>query len=154
MHKRRLNRIPAYTREFLLTLLVVFSCNRDLTDDPIPVIPFPDLNINLAFPEYQPLMLDGGYKEISKIGVRGVILYRKNATTYIAYERNCSFHPNDACATVNVHTSSLYMTDPCCGSNFSFTDGTPTGGAAWRPLRKYRTVLSGGMLTISNEMVN
>ncbi len=138
----------------VLFIFMVSSCGRDLSDDPIPVVPFADLVINLSFPEYQSLVVDGGFKEISKIGVRGVILYRKNSATYIAYERNCSYHPNDACATVNVHSSSLYLTDPCCGSNFSFADGTPTGGVAWRPLRKYRTELTGGTLTITNEVVN
>ncbi len=130
----------------------VCACSTGPTDDPIPVVPFADLTINLSFPDYQSLAVDRGYKELGSLGVRGVILYRKSSTTYIAYERNCSYHPNDACATVNVHSSGLYMTDPCCGSSFSFTDGTPSGGLAWRPLRRYRTELIGSSLTITNEI--
>jgi len=82
-----------------------------------------------------------------------VILYRSNASSFLAFERNCTYHPNEACATVNVHSSHLYMTDPCCGSSFSFTDGTPTGGVAWRPLRQYRTVVNGGLITVTDEIL-
>ena len=144
--------IISKSRIFLILLLV--SCSRDLTDDPIPFIPFTDIVINLSFPDYATLNVDGGYKEINGKGVRGIIVYRANSSTYQAYERNCSYHPADACATVNVHSSGLFMTDPCCGSTFSFSDGTPTGGPAWRPLRRYRTQLSGVTLTITDEMIN
>ena len=122
-------------------------------DDPIPVVSFPDIVIDISLPSYVSLRTDGGYKE-EKGGVRGIIVYRINAFSFQAYERNCSYHPNDACATVNVHTSGLYMTDPCCGSNFSFTDGSPTGGQAWQPLRRYRTQVNGTTLTISDEPLN
>jgi nitrite reductase/ring-hydroxylating ferredoxin subunit len=122
-------------------------------DDPVPYIPFVDIVINLNLPEYFSLQTDGGYKQISG-GVRGIIVYRINSSTYAAYERNCSFRPNEACATVNVHNSGLFMEDPCCGSSFNFNDGNPTGGPAWRPLVSYRTQLSGLMLTISSEVVN
>ena len=144
-----------YKRPSLVAvLLLMFACSTGPTDDPIPIVPFADLTINLTFPEYQSLAVDGGRKEINSIGVRGVIIYRKNSTSYVAFERNCSYHPNEACATVNVHSSGLYMTDPCCNSSFSFPDGTPTGGVAWRALRKYRTELVASSLTITNEILN
>ena len=137
----------------LLMLLLSVACSTGPVDDPIPVVPFADLTINLSFPEYQSISFDGGTKGINSVGVRGVIVYRKNASSYIAFERNCSYHPNEACATVNVHTSGLYLTDPCCNSTFSFPDGTPNGGVAWRPLRRYRTELSGSSLTITSEIL-
>lgn len=145
--------MKSVSKAVLLFGCMLVACGRDLSDDPIPFVPFPDLPVNLSFPEYQSLAIDGGVKEINNIGVRGVIVYRKDKSTYYAIERNCSFRPNEACATVNVHVSNLYLTDPCCGSNFSF-EGIPTGGTAWRPLRKYRTELNGNVLTISSETVN
>lgn len=138
----------------LILALILVGCSSDLTDDPIPIIPFADFVVNLSAPEYQPLVVNGGYKEIGSIGVRGVILYRQDAATYLAFERNCSYHPNDACATVNVHSSNLFMVDPCCNSSFSFTDGSPTGGIAWRPLRRYETSLVGNTLTITSTIVD
>ncbi|MEJ0056927.1 MAG: hypothetical protein WDN75_15510 [Bacteroidota bacterium] len=145
------------SRILILTFLLISACGRDLTDDPIPIIPFPDATVNLYLPENQPLVVDGGYRTISSVagssvGVRGIILYRKDAANYFAYEINCSYHPNEAASNVSVHASRLYMTCSGCGSTFSFTDGTPTGGIAWRPLRRYRTELSGGYLTITNEI--
>ncbi len=140
--------------KFFLILLSLVGCTRDLSDDPIPMIPFVDVVINLNLPEYLSLRTDGGNKELSTGGVRGLIIYRVSASSYIAYERNCSYHPNEACATVNVHSSGFFMIDPCCSSNFSFTDGTPTGGPAWRPLQQYRTQLNGTTLTISDEIIN
>ncbi len=136
----------------LIYFLLLVGCQPDLSDDPIPYIPFTEIIINLSFPEYASLRTDGGYKEISG-GVRGIILYRINSTSYNAFERNCSFHPNDACATVNTHSSGLYLTDPCCGSTFNFSDGNPSGGVAWRPLRRYRTQLTGTTLSITDEII-
>jgi hypothetical protein len=143
----------------MLSLLTGYSsCSPQLTDAAIPYQPFGEVHINLNLPEYQSLRTDGGWKYLDKVsglsvGVRGIILYRLNASTYIAYERNCSFHPNDACATVEVHSSNLYMQDTCCGSMFSLTTGSPTGGAAWRPLRKYETLLTSSELTITDTIV-
>jgi hypothetical protein len=130
------------------------ACQPDLSDDPIPVVPFADFVVSLSAPEYQPLQINGGYKEINSIGVRGVIVYRVDASTYKVFERNCSYRPNEACATVNVHSSLLYMVDPCCNSSFSFPDGMPTGGLATRPLRQYAVTLAGGQLTITDEIIN
>lgn len=138
----------------LVLLVFGISCQSDMSDDPIPFVAFPDFEANLSAPEYQSLMVNGGFKEINSIGVRGVIVYREDALTYRVFERNCSYRPNEACATVNVHSSLLFMVDPCCNSSFSFTDGSPTGGIAWRPLRRYSASLSGSMLTITDEIVN
>lgn len=140
--------------KFWLLLLTLASCKNDLSDDPIPFSPFNDVVIDLSFPEFLSLNTNGGSKELNNKGVRGIIVYRLDAKTYLAYERNCSYHPNDACATVNVHSSGLYLVDPCCGSTFNFSDGNPSGGIAWRPLRQYRTQLVGTTLTITSDIAN
>jgi nitrite reductase/ring-hydroxylating ferredoxin subunit len=155
----RPNSLRRFFRGSFIAVLLVCGCGRDLSDDPIPVANFPDVTFNIIFPEYQPLQVDHGFKLISKvgavnIGVRGVIVYRINSTSYLAYEVNCSYHPNDAGANVNPNVSGLYMTCAGCGSNFSFTDGSPMGGVAWRPLRRYRTELSGTNLTITSDISN
>lgn len=140
----------------LIIILALFSCEPNLVDDPIPFVSFNDVVINLSFPEFINLNKDGGFKDINNqnAGVRGIIIYRKSSTTYLAFEKNCSYHPNEACATVEVHASGLFMTDPCCGSSFNFDDGLPNGGPAWRPLRQYRTQLNGSVLTITEEILN
>jgi nitrite reductase/ring-hydroxylating ferredoxin subunit len=137
---------------FLLIILTT-GCSPDLSDDPIPFQPFPEILIDLNLPAYIKLKTDGGHMYLNDGGVRGIILYRQNSLTYFAYERNCSFHPADACATVDVDVSNLYMIDPCCSSTFSFSTGEPTGGIAWRPLRKYATSLDTNLLTITDEII-
>jgi hypothetical protein len=142
---------------FLLLILITQfnACTPDLSDASIPFIPFSPIVLNLNLPENIGLRTDGGFRTLksSEGGIQGIIVYRLNASTYIAYERNCSYHPNDACVTVEVHPSRLYMEDACCTSTFSLATGEPTGGPAWRPLRKYETLLTAATLTITDTIV-
>lgn len=123
-----------------------------MSDDQIPYQPFPDIVFNLNLPDNFALKSKGSVKLVNG-GVRGIIIYCPEAGVYKAYERNCSFHPNDACATVNVDNSTLFMTDPCCGSTFEFATGNPTGGAAWRPLQQYRATYNGIDLIVTDEII-
>ena len=137
----------------VLGIILFAGCQPDLSDDPIPWQPFDVISINLNLPEYVNLNFDGRSISLDDAGVRGIILYRQNASTYLAYERNCSYQPNSACATVEVHVSTLYMFCPCCSSNFDLGTGYPTAGPAWRPLNQYYTSLNGSTLTITDEIV-
>lgn len=141
----------------IITTLVISACDPERVDLPIEPGVFPTFTINItSFPE---LMLNGGAKDISSVpdyrqyGNRGIIVYRKNATTFLAFEKTCSFQPGDACATVGIHESNLFMIDVCCGSQFNF-EGNPTGGLAWRPLLQYQTSVSGTQVTISSTVSN
>jgi nitrite reductase/ring-hydroxylating ferredoxin subunit len=137
----------------VLSIVIIPSCDRDLSDDQIPFASFGAITINLNLPEYQKLRTQGNIY-LNSGGIRGIILYQVNSSTYVAYERNCSYQPNEACATVDVHTSNLYLQDPCCGSTFDFATGNPTSGVAWRPLRKYETFISGTQLTITDTVID
>jgi Rieske Fe-S protein len=128
-----------------ITILLLSNCAPDFVDDPIPIAQFPDFTITVS--NHPSLLIDGGFIYRSE-GVRGLIIYRKNGSTFLAFERNCTFQPNDVCATIEVHSSSLYIFDPCCGSTFNF-DGNPTGSPASRPLRQYQTSWSAGTNTIT-----
>ena len=135
----------------ILVIGTVLSCEPDRSDAAIPTAVFTDLVLNLSLPEYNDLN-SKGFKYISG-GVRGMIIV-KLADTYKVYERNCSYQPNEACATVEMHSSNLYMVDPCCGSMFNRTDGSVQGGSAWRPLLIYTSYLNGATLTITDEPAN
>lgn len=139
---------------FAIALVLLMSCEPQMVDDPIPPVNFNDVVINLSLPTYTKLRVDGGIYPIDNIGVRGVYVYRVNSTTYHAYERNCSYHPNEAGSTVNIHSSNLFFQDPSCNSTFSFEEGSPTGGPAWRPLRRYHTDVLGNTLTITSDVIN
>jgi nitrite reductase/ring-hydroxylating ferredoxin subunit len=109
---------------------------------------FPPVTINLNYPQYQRLRLDGGYQYVDDVGMRGVIIYRLDESTYIAYERLCSFEDD---AIVSVDGSGLFMKG--CQSTYDFSDGRPSGGPAFRPLLRYRTSLTGNTLVITDEIV-
>ena len=109
---------------------------------------FPPVTINLNYPQYQRLRLDGGYQYVDDVGMRGVILYRLDESTYIAYERLCSFEDD---AIVSVDGSGLFMKG--CQSTYDFSDGSTTGGPARNRLLKYRTSLEGNKLLITDEVV-
>ena len=136
-----------------LFFMMLTICSYGQADEPIPFTSFTEITINLTFPEYQPLKSDGGFIEIDG-GVRGIIVYRIDASTFIAYERNCPYRATAACAQVDVDISRIFFIDRCCGSNFSLADGYPTKGPASMALRRYRTSLTGTTLIITDEIVN
>ncbi len=156
--EERVERASMITQEIRIFLfsLVFISCDSQLEDDPIPVAFFDDIVVNLNFPEYIDLRRDDGVVALNEpsAGVRGIILYRQSASVYFAYERNCSFRPNEACATIDIHSSGLFLIDSCCGSTFDLSSGTPTGGPAWRPLVRYNAQIDGSLLTITDQIVN
>lgn len=115
---------------------------------------FPTITINLNYPQYQRLKLDGGFVYVEGSGLKGIILYRSSETSYLAYERACPHHPGADCAIVQVDGSSLFMIDRCCNSSFNFSDGQVTGGPAQRPLIQYRVDQEGNVLKISDEIIN
>ncbi|NJM94917.1 MAG: hypothetical protein HC842_09840 [Cytophagales bacterium] len=64
-------------------------------------------------------------------------------------DRNCTFRPNDACATVEVAPGGQFLIDPCCNSTFDFS-GIPTSGPSRRNLIQYNTTRSGSLLYVEN----
>lgn len=138
---------------FLLLGVSFASCNDEFRQDEIPLAAFDDIFINLDLPQYNDLSFDRGFITLPQ-GVRGIILYRLNSSTYFAFERNCTFLPNEAGSTVNVDQSKLFMRDTSCGSTFGFDEGIPTSGPAQFPLRRYRIIQVGRTLTITDDPVN
>jgi nitrite reductase/ring-hydroxylating ferredoxin subunit len=136
-----------------LLFLTIAMGGYSQADEPIPFASFTDITVNLTFPEFSALRSDGGFVEIDG-GVRGIIVYRIDAGTFMAYERNCPYRATEACAQIDVDLSKIFLTDRCCGSNFNFADGFPTNGPASRPLRRYRTSVSGSTVTITDEIAN
>ncbi len=134
-------------------LLLISSCDPVPPFEEIPWIPFDDIEINLNLPQYSALRVDGGLQTING-GVRGIIIYRESASVFHAFERNCSWFPNDACATVDIDQSNLFLFDTCCGSVFSLPNGIPNGGPAVYPLRKYLVSVNGNLLTITDDVIN
>lgn len=138
----------------LPTLLMLAACNSTDTTQTIPSISF-STQINITNQQYQALRYDNGVVTLPATGiagggVKGLLIIRQNATTYLAFERNCPYRPYDACSLVGLDRGSrLFLRDTCCTSQFNF-QGQIIGGPATRALRQYNTSLTGSILTVSN----
>lgn len=84
-------------------------------------------------------------------GYMGIIIYREDMDVYHAYERTCSYFPNDTSAVV-LDKSGIIAECPKCGSKFLIAGGALVNkGPAQFPLREYRTYLdASNRLFISN----
>ena len=140
----KLSRLLALS--FLL-MSITSGCEDSDDGNRIPFV-FVDETINLNNFEFLPLKTLGGFVTINA-GVRGIIIYRESNSVYRAFEKNCSYEPQNECADVEVDQSGLFLIDPCCTSKFDF-QGFPTEGPATRPLLEYDSRLSGNTLRISN----
>ncbi len=132
----------------LILSLGFAGCKDTQPMDDIPrVYVYEQINLNDF--RYNALNLVGGFAYIPG-GVRGIILYRKSSNQYLAFERDCPYQPLDSCALVSVDSSTLFMIDTCCSSEFDF-DGNPIAGPARFPMLQYSIYKNGNFLTISSE---
>ncbi len=123
------------------------ACEGEDFCDNLPYVVV-DTVINLNNQQYQELRLDQGFVEILG-GYRGIIIYRENALTYRAFEKASPHRVDEACAEVFVDLSGLFMREGCDQLIYDFA-GTPSGGVAQCPLRRYSTQLEGSLLYIYN----
>ena len=85
-------------------------------------------------------------------GVRGIIIYHEGFNNYLAFDRACSYAPQESCEKVELDDllAPSYLVDNCCGSTFFLNDGSPSGGPSSLPLKQYYTISDGSYLYISN----
>jgi hypothetical protein len=99
------------------------------------------------------------YNELNKIGresyasggYRGIILYRKDANTVMAFDRTCTYDLSDANGIVQAQTNGTAI---CleCGSTYSLYSGAVNVGPSTIGLKIYSTNFNSasGALTITN----
>ncbi len=137
-------------KDFLRILLVVFLVSgwsgcRD-KDDRVPNV-FVDITLFLDLNEFSALAVPGGSLALSG-GSRGIIVYRRNQSDFVAFDRHCTFEPLAGCAVDIDEDSGLTAGCECCDSVFSIYDGIPVDGSAARNLVQYRT----GFNATSNQL--
>ena len=131
------------------------ACNSGGSVSPVLASVPVNVQIDLQSQQYQALQFNNGVVAIppgsanGQGGLKGIYVVRQNASTYLAFERNCPYKPNDACALVMLDRSRLFFRDTCCGSQFNL-QGQVTGGPSPYPLRQYSTSVSNGLLSIIN----
>jgi hypothetical protein len=118
-----------------LSSMLFLHCNEK--NDNIPDI-YVNIELDLNNPDFTPLQYVGNYVYITG-GVQGIIVYRKDAETFLAVERTCPHDPD--IGRVFVDEDGHFATDTIgCGSQFSLlVDGMVTKGPSKFPLKIYHT---------------
>lgn len=93
----------------------------------------------------------GGHYIVPDKGLNGIIIIRKDIYEYQAFELTCTYKAFEQRCKLNVDSDGWIASCPCCGSEFGlFLDGFPQKSPASKPLKQYRTTLSGNYLLVSN----
>ena len=132
-------------------LLIVSSCSKDSNDQNV-AIPYVPVNerISINDPLYNDLRNISGWAYLNA-GSRGIILYRESTEVVKAYERQCTYDPQEVCSTIDMELGLLQANDfDCCGSVFNIATNTILKGPASRPLIQYDVVFDGTWVTVSN----
>ncbi len=131
----------------LLIPYLFLSCSKDKNES-IPLV-----NVNVVIhtndPAFINLTVPGGWTYING-GSRGIIIYRVSNDAFNAYDRHCTYEPENSCALVSVDVTNITGLDDCCSSKFLLTDGSVTKGPANLPLKQYQTTFDGSVLRIFN----
>jgi hypothetical protein len=125
---------------FSAAILLPAGCSKS-TDNPVPSV-YVDFTIYLSQPSNASLNAVGGWNYYTG-GARGIIVYRLNIDTFMAFDRNCTYNPNLASAVVSVDSSGLMASDASCGSRFVLIDGSVSQGPATIGLRQYHADFDG-----------
>ena len=131
----------------LIVLLIISSGCRDRNTNRVPDVPV-NIAINIYQPDFFNLTVPSGWVYITG-GSRGIIVFRKSTTEFVALERHSPFQPEDNCAVV-VNEDNVIVSDPCSDSQWLITDGTIVQGPTPFALETYRTSFSDPILYITN----
>jgi nitrite reductase/ring-hydroxylating ferredoxin subunit len=129
----------------IFAFISFFSCKKDANDIPDVYV---DLYLYTTDPAFAPLNATSGYAYVAG-GSKGIIIFRKSQTEFMAYDRHCTYKVADG-NFVTVDASGLLAEDAACGSKFLITDGSPNQGPALNSLKQYQTAFDGTVLHIFN----
>lgn len=136
----------------LITCAIIISaflaCRKN--DELIPNVSVNEY-IDLNLPSYSNLNAVNNWIYYPA-GAKGLIIFRKSTTEFVAYERACTYDPNTLGAVVIMQPNGIDAKDTICGSKFFIYDGSILNGPASRPLQQYRCTynISANQLHIYN----
>jgi len=127
-------------------MLLLHSC-RPYRHEILPYVPV-NFTVYLTDPGFMVLQNPSTYVYVTG-GIAGIILYRLDAMTFLAYDRAC---PYDWDLTTDLlMVNGLTISCASCGSIFSILDGTVIRGPSNYGLLPYKVVFNGhNRITVTN----
>ena len=136
-------------KQLLFLFLIISFCSQscETNDNYIP-----DVYVQFQIPLTEIGGIGQAIYTNENYGVKGIIIYHEGFNNYLAFDRACSYAPEEKCEKVELDNllAPSFLVDSCCGATFFLSDGTPTVGAASLPLRQYHTSTDGSYLYIRN----
>jgi hypothetical protein len=129
--------------------VVFLSCKKDNIETTIPNVPV-NITLSLNLPEYSSLNNPGGTYQIAG-GYRGIVIYRRSVSDFVAFDRACPYDPTATGAILEIDSSGVTTIDYHCGSTFSLYDGSIIHGPATISMKGYSTTYSAGSNTLYIE---
>ncbi|NOQ25239.1 MAG: Rieske 2Fe-2S domain-containing protein [Bacteroidales bacterium] len=140
-------------RFFLISILILLIFVR--CDD--NEIPFPNVSVYTILSVDTQLgnILPQNYVEIDGYGIGGLIIYRVNNNSFLAFDRACTYEASPSCILQESDEYIGIFDCPCCGSGFWMIGedipGTVQQGPANVPLKQYRCFFNGAnSVTVTN----
>jgi nitrite reductase/ring-hydroxylating ferredoxin subunit len=114
---------------------------------------FVDEYLIINNPAYFNLTVTGGWI-YHDAGFRGLVVYRRffnnDVNDFIAYDRGCPIHFDDACGFLDVESDDFTVTCRCGQHTYNIFDGGPMDKTETPPLFFYRTTFVNGVIHIRN----
>lgn len=136
---------------YISILFILASCTKS-GNHPVPYQQF-DIDININLPSYSDLLGVGGWAYANG-GVKGIVIYRRSADEFVAFDRMATTDNAIDCAT-GLETDDdnfLILNDPCSDAQYSLFDGSIIAGGVEFGLRQYQTAYNGSYtLRIFNQ---
>ncbi len=131
----------------LILLLSICACRKE-NKNGIPLVAV-DIYLYTSDPIFFNLQVPGGWEYITG-GSRGILVYRRSYEEFAAFDRHCTYQPDNTCGRVYVDSTNIKAVDTCCGSEFHIYDGSVLNGPASFALKQYQTTFDGSVLHIFN----
>jgi len=129
-------------------ILWLQSC-RPYRHEILPYVPV-NFTIYLTDPGFVILQNPSTYVYVTG-GIAGIILYRLDAVTFLAYDRACPYDWDLTTDLLTVDPGGLIISCASCGSMFNILNGTVYKGPSNYGLLPYKAVFNGhNKVTVTN----
>lgn len=139
-------KIPFLSSVLLFCCIIFIACKRNTSF--IPQVPV-NVTINTLDPSFQNLNGIGSWSYVAG-GSKGIIVFHAEYNEFKAFDRHCTYLPENSCSQVFIDDTQLHAIDTCCDSKFQLIDGLPVEGPASIGLQQYNTSFDGNIIQIWN----